>query len=112
MIGIKGKMTMAEKKIEMKIGRYIKKIGKDDLILDNGAIVQVVTQNGHFDGWHYAPLVMSKKLFRDLKTCAFIFVDEAKTEKANEGYKKQVLKYYRFDIDRMIASGGYLVVEE
>lgn len=103
---------MAENKIEIKIGRDIKKIGKGDLILDNGACIQVVTQNGAFSGWHYAPLIMSKKLFKDLKTRAFIFVDETETKKANERLKRQELTYYRFDVDRMIRSGGYIAIEE
>lgn len=103
---------MTDKKIEMKIGRYIKYIDKDDLILDNGACIQVTTQIGASLGWgQFAYLRMSKKLFKDLKTCGFIFVDEIKTKKANEPYEKAFLTYYRFDIDRMIKSGGYEVIE-
>lgn len=90
-------------KIEMKINRYVKCIGEDDLILDNGTCIQVVTQEG--------PLPMSKKLFKDLKTCVFIYIDEKLTEKANKPYKNPFLTYYRFDIDKMIKSGGYKVVE-
>ena len=102
---------MTDKKIEIKIGRYIKHIDKDDLILDNGSCIQVTTQTGAYLDWgRYAYLQMSKKLFRDLKTCAFIFVDEEKTRKANEPYEKPFLTYYRFDIDQMIKSGGYKVV--
>lgn len=102
---------MTDKKIEIKIGRYIKYIDKDDLILDNGSCIQVTTQTGAWLGWgRYAYLTISKKLFKDLKTCAFIFVDEEKTKKANEPYDKPFLTYYRFDIDQMIKSGGYKVV--
>lgn len=98
-------------KIEMKINRYVKCIGKDDLILDNGACIQVVTQEGPFVNFGYAPVPMSKKLFKDLKTCGFIYIDEKLTEKANEPYKNSFLTYYRFNIDKMIKSGGYKVVE-
>lgn len=98
------------KKVEMKINRYIKHIGKDDLILDNGACIQVTTQRGCWAGWDYAPLIMSKKLFRQLKACAFIFVDKEKTDKANAKYSSPFLTYYRFDIDLMIKN-GYPVVE-
>jgi hypothetical protein len=101
---------MTNKKVEMKIGRYITQIGKNDLILDNGASVRVMTR-GHFDGWHSVPLTVSKKLFKDLKTCAFIFVDEEKTKQANAGYESPWLTYYRFDIDRMVKM-GYEVVED
>lgn len=96
---------MTDKKVLMKINRYIKTIGKDDLILDNGACIQVVTQNGSWGDYNYAPLVMSKKLFKDLKTRSFIFVDEELTKKANEPYKNPFLNYYRFDIDRLISNG-------
>ena len=99
-------------KIEMKINRYVKHIGKDDLILDNGNCIQVTTQQGAWVGWNYEPLTISKKLFKDLKTCGFIYIDEEKTKKANELYKNPFLDYYRFDIDRMIKSGSYTVVEE
>lgn len=100
---------MTNQNIKMKIGRYITHINKNDLILDNGASIRVMTR-GCFDGWHTVPLKMSKKLFKDLKTCAFIFVDEEKTKQANVGYEKPWLTYYRFDIDRMIKV-GYEVVE-
>ena len=89
----------------MKINKYIKPIGKDDLILDNGSCIQVVTQKGSWGNYGYAPLCMSKKLFKDLKTCSFIIVDEELTKKANEPYKNPFLTYYRFDIDRLISNG-------
>lgn len=98
-------------KIEMKIGRYIRHIGKNDLILDNGACIQITTQTGKWNMWFASPLIMSKKLFRELKTCEFIYVDKALTEKANAQYKKPFLTYYRFDIDRLIKN-GYPIVEE
>lgn len=96
---------MTDEKVLMKINRYIKPIGKDDLILDNGACIQVVTQQGSWSAWDYSSLTMSKKLFKDLKTCAFIFVDEERTKKANEPYKVPFLTYYRFDIDKLISNG-------
>lgn len=98
-------------KIEMKINRHVKHIGKDDLILDNGSCIQVTTQKGVWVDWDYAPLIMSKKLFKQLKGCNFIFVDKEKTEQANEEYKNPFLIYYRFDIDKMIKN-GYPLVED
>lgn len=100
------------KKIEMKIGRYVKYIGKDDLILDNGACIQVTTQHGAFVKWHYSILRMSKKLFNDLKKHDFIYLDVSLTKQANKNYNKPFLFYFRFNIDKMIASGGYNVIEE
>lgn len=96
-------------KIEMKINRYIKHIGENDVILDNSACIQVTTQQGSWGGWGFAPLTMSKKMFRQLKTCGFIFVDKEKTDKARR--KFPFVTYYRFDIDRMIKN-GYPIVEE
>jgi hypothetical protein len=98
-------------KVEMKIGRYVKHIGKDDLILDNGACIQVTTQHGAFIQYGYAPLIMSKKLFNELKKFDFIYLDVGKTKKENERYNTPHLFYFRFDIEKMIASGGYKVVE-
>lgn len=48
-------------KIKMKINKYVKCIGKDDLILDNGACIQVVTQEGPWSPlyYDYAPLSIS-----------------------------------------------------
>ena len=100
------------KKIEMKIGRYVKCIGEDDLILDNGACIQVTTQYGAFSGWHYSILIMSKKLFNDLKKHDFIYLDVSLTKRANKDYNTPFLFYFRFNIDKMIASGGYNVIEE
>ena len=100
-------------KIEMKINRYIKHIGKDDLILDNGSCIQVLTQDGARTGWlGCAPLPMSKKLFQELKALNFVYLDIKKTEKENKRYKTPWLYYYRFDIDLMIESGGYTVVRD
>ena len=99
-------------KIEMKINRYVKHIGKDDLILDNGAIIQVVTQNGAWGNWNYTTLTMSKKMFNELRKRDFIYLDVGKIKKANERYNTPWLSYFRFDIDKMAASGRYKVVEE
>lgn len=98
-------------KIEMKINRYVKHIGKDDLILDNGSCIQVTTQKGSWCGYNYAALIMGKKLFKDLKTLGFIFVDKEKTDKANDKYKTPFLTYYRFDIEKLIKY-GYPIVDD
>lgn len=99
-------------KIEMKIGRYEKLIGEDDLILDNGSCIQVVTQHGAFSGWNYTTLKMSKKLFNELKKIDFIYLDVFKTKEANKTFNKPILFYFRFNIDLMAESGGYKVVKE
>lgn len=98
-------------KIEMKINRYVKHIGEDDLILNNGASIQVVTQRGGYYEYRYDNLKMSKQLFKNLLINGFIFMDQEQTLKANAKYKQPFLNYYRFNIDKMIES-GYPVVEE
>lgn len=39
---------MTNKKIKLKIGRKIYNIGANDILMDNGALVQLTTQNGPF----------------------------------------------------------------
>lgn len=65
-------MEITDKKIKLKIGRYIKNIGKDDLLCDNGACITVPTQKGSWGVWDFKSLNMSKKLFKDLKTCGLV----------------------------------------
>lgn len=96
---------MSKQKIELKIGRYVRLIGEDDLILDNGAVVQVTTQHGPCRKRSCSPLIMSKKMLKELKSLLFIYKDEEKTIKANAKYEEPFLTYYRFDIERMIKAG-------
>lgn len=98
-------------KVIMKINKFVKHIGVDDLILDNGACIQVTTQTGFWTSWDYAPLIMSKKQFVKLKADGSIFVDKEKTDRANAKYKTPFLTYYRFDIDKLIEN-GYPIAEE
>lgn len=90
---------MTNKKIKLKIGRKVYNIGANDILMDNGALVQLTTQNGPFRDWTVP--VLSKKLFKDLKTCCFIFEDKELTKK----YSNLKLVYYRFNIERMIEMG-------
>ena len=92
----------AFRKVRLKIGHYEKLIGKNDLIADNGACYNVITQRGRFTNWSYQPLMMSKKLFNDLKRLEFIYVDEDKTRKERLQTGMSSLTYYRFDIEKFI----------
>lgn len=98
---------MTDKKIKLKIGRQIYNIGADDILMDNGTSVQLVTQNGPFCDWAHTVPVLSKKLFKDLKTCCFIFEDQQLTKKNNT----LGLTYYRFDVERMIKMGYEVAIE-
>lgn len=86
-------------KVKIKIGRYVKNIGEDDLILDNGSIIQVITQYDNSG----APLKMSKKLFKDLNMINFVYLDKEK--------ENGKLKYYKFNIDEFIKH-RYEIVRE
>ncbi len=101
----------AFRKVRLKIGHYEKLIGKSDLIADNGACYNVVTQRGRFSNWSYQPLMMSKKLFNDLKRLEFIYVDEKKTREEQLKTGMSRLTYYRFDIEKFIKF-NYEVVED
>lgn len=92
---------MTNKKIKLKIGRKVYNIGANDILMDNGVLVQLTTQNGPFRDWTYTAPVLSKKLFKDLKACCFIFEDQELTKK----YSNLKLVYYRFNIERMIEMG-------
>lgn len=96
---------MADKKIKLKIGRKVYNIGTNDILMDNGVSVQLITQNGPFRDWTYTVPVLSKKLFKDLKACCFIFEDQELTKK----YSNLKLVYYRFNIERMIEMGHEVV---
>lgn len=85
---------MTNKKIKLKIGRKVYNIGANDILMDNGVLVQLTTQNGPFRDWTYTAPVLSKKLFKDLKSCCFIFEDQELTKK----YSNLKLVYYRFNI--------------
>lgn len=95
-----------ERKVVIKLNRYVRRIGKNDYILDNGKSVTVPTQT-HFDGWHPVSISMSRKLLNQLKSCGFVYVDERLTKKANEGLRAHCNTCYRFDIEKMLASGEY-----
>ena len=93
-------------KIKIKINRYMKLVDEKDLILDNGACIQVLTQCGSFVDYGYAPLIMSKKQFKDLLKKGFLVIAEEETRKS-----PSISYYYRFDIKKMLESGTYAEVE-
>ena len=98
-------------KVEIKIGRKIYWIDENDAILDNGAVYQLVTKSD-FSGWtSYSPVV-SKKLFRQLKTCGLVYTNDELKAEAFRHYKNNMCNYYKFDIDKFIKLGGYNIKEE
>lgn len=70
---------MNDKKIKLKIGRKIYNIGANDILMDNGALVQLTTQNGPFRDCAYTVPVLSKKLFKSRGGNSWLLVFEMKT---------------------------------
>lgn len=58
--------------VKLKVGRNILDISENDLILDNGACYQIVTQKIGY-GFNTSVPKISKKLFSDLKNTGLIF---------------------------------------
>ena len=83
--------------IKLKIGRNIVEVSEKDIILDNGACFQLITQRdkkGHL-------ILVSKKLFKDLRTCGLVYTNEELTQKAMKTYGHPIYVYWKFGIPRM-----------
>lgn len=65
--------------MEIKCGRRTFDCSSKDLILDNGAIYQIITQK-YFHDWYYHTPVVSKTLFKKL-------LKEGKIRKSKKRYK-------------------------
>lgn len=91
--------------IKLKIGRDIYKLDNTDIVMDNGAVIQVITKEVG-SAWNRSPLRMSKKLFNDLKNIGYLYTDEKLAEYAKRKYSVPVV-LYRFDIDKMSKHDDY-----
>ena len=88
--------------VKLKIGRYTYNISKDDIVLDNGACYQLITQKTK---QHTYP-VLSKKLAKELKDSGVIY------EVPKKGlniitYTNSCMIYYKFDTELMDKSGNF-----
>lgn len=97
----------------MKLKIYIRNkeyiIDEDSLILDNGVIYQLVS---HRVSWTDASApVMSKKMFKDLKTLAYVFTNEELKEQSKKRYISDCT-LYKFDIERMSKFKDYRIEGE
>lgn len=90
--------------VELKVGRYILHIDKNDLILDNGVCYQIVTKKVGRANCKHNP-IMTKKLFNDLKKCELIFTNEELKRMAIRKYNIDGIVFWKFDIDRMKEMG-------
>jgi hypothetical protein len=89
------------KVIKLKIAGNILDLDDKDLILDNEACYQVVTQKaGKGFNWYYP--VMSNDLFNGLKELELVFTNEELRQNAIRKYgDKSRCTYWKFDIERM-----------
>lgn len=86
--------------VKLKVGRKILDISENDLILDNGACYQIVTQRIR-SGFDKARPRMSKKLFNDLKNTELIFTSEELRQATIKRYGNMVETYWKFNIQSM-----------
>lgn len=89
--------------IELKIGRKIYNIDENDIVMDNGACIQVITKMAGA-AWREHPVIMSKKLFSDLKKVGFLYTNSELEDIATKKYHS-TSTLYKFDIDRMKQAG-------
>lgn len=89
--------------IELKIGRSIYNIDENDIVMDNGACIQVITKMTGA-AWREHPVIMSKKLFCDLKKVGFLYTNDELKDVAKKKYRDMVT-LYKFDLERMRQAG-------
>lgn len=88
--------------IDLKIGRNTYNIDENDIVMDNGACIQVITKMTGA-AWREHPVIMSKKLFCDLRKVGFLYTDEELKDVAKKKYHSVTL--YKFDVERMKQAG-------
>lgn len=90
--------------IQLKIGREVYNINENDVVMDNGSCIQVITKKVGtlWEGYH--ALKMSKKLFKDLRTCGYLYTNELINKMWNGRYLGTAT-LYKFDIERMSKAG-------
>lgn len=89
--------------LQLKIGRKTFNIDDNDVIMDNGAIIQVITKKTGY-GWNAYPLKMSKKLYNELRKFEFLYTDEDLKRYSIEKYHGEVT-LYKFNIEKMKKCG-------
>ena len=98
--------------VKLKIGRKIFNIDENDLILDNGSVYQIVTQEIRSNDWSlYSPQI-SKTLFNKLKKENLIYTNQELIDIASKTYAVKGCTLYKFDIKAMINSKLENVIKE
>ena len=77
------------------LGRHEVEVNDEDVVLDNGYYIQVVTKRVHTGNFGYVAPSISKKLYKEFlkKNCIVLYKEEC-------GYK-----YYHFDTNRLFEEG-------
>lgn len=88
--------------VKLKIGRYVYNISKDDIVLDNGACYQLITQKTRQKTYP----VLSKALVKELKNSGAIY-EVPKKDLNVVTYTNTCMVYYKFDIELMEKSGNF-----
>lgn len=98
--------------VKLKIGKRIFDIDENDLILDNGAVYQIVTKEIRDSDWSiYSPQI-SKTLFNKLKKENLIYTNQELIDIASKTYVVKGCILYKFDIKAMINSKLENVIKE
>ena len=97
-------------KIELKLGNQTFKVGEKDLVLDNGNVIQLVTQY-RIKNWSKISPKMSKKLFADMKRHGYLYTDDKLQQFCQKTYNASCT-LYTFDIQRMLQDGYQAAPEE
>lgn len=89
--------------IELKVGRYVVHVSEKDLVMDNHACIQIITQLV-WKNRNKIPLKMSQKQFQELRKIGALVADNELDRQAEEQYRSQV-QLYRFNIPAMEKAG-------
>lgn len=93
--------------IQLKVGREILILNENDIVMDNGACIQIITRyTGR--GAEIYPVKMSKKLFSELKRVEYLYTNTELAERAREKYNSRVT-LYKFNISAMCKYKEYQV---
>ena len=84
----------------LKVGREIYDINKNDIVLFNGACWQLITRKVFRDWYEYSP-TMSKTLCKKLLNKNVLVLTKKEGEYQTASGEQMGLYYYKFDIDKL-----------
>lgn len=93
--------------IQLKVGREILELNENDIVMNNGACIQIITRYTG-KGFDKYPVKMSKKLFTDLKTVGYLYTNAQLEELSKKKYSGSVT-LYKFNIGAMCEHKEYQI---